>query len=172
MNALRILHYKLYYPQQFYSAAINRYGITDNNNSTFDYIKFFNNVNTVEELNKYKSYLSHATNNPAREKSNKRICDILWEMKLRGFKINNPDFQSRPMVCTPSKKNKNVILLPLQSISGVGEKAALDASIAYKEYGDKLFDMTREELEEIRIEVNGKNKKAFGKKFLDAYFEA
>ena len=51
--------------------------------------------------------------------------------------------------------------------------AALDASIAYKEYGDKLFEMTREELSQLTIfdKEKQKNKKAFGKKFLDAYFD-
>ena len=169
-NALRILHYKIYYPQQFYSAAINRYGITDPNNSTFDYIDFFKRINTVEDLQKFHSWIGHSTDNPAKEKSQKTISNILWEMKLRGFHIEPPDFTSKADRCTPSKKNEKVILLPLQSIKGVGASAALDASEAYKVYGDKLFDMTREELSEIRIERDGKNKKAFGKKFIEAYF--
>ena len=88
MNAVRIIYYKIYYPQAFYTAAINRYGITDNNNSTFDYIKFFNNINTIDDLNRWKSHISHSTDNPAKEKSQKRISDILWEMKLRGFEIH------------------------------------------------------------------------------------
>ena len=173
MNAVRIIYYKIYYPQAFYTAAINRYGITDNNNSTFDYIKFFNNINTIDDLNRWKSHISHSTDNPAKEKSQKRISDILWEMKLRGFEIHKPDFSAEPTLCTTSKRDKHVILLPLKSISGVGEKAALDASIAYKIYGDKLFELNREELSEITIldEEKGKNKKAFGKKFLDAYFD-
>lgn len=170
VNAVRILHYKIYYPQQFYAAAINRYGITDNNNSTFDYIKFFKEINTIQDLHRFHSYISHSTNNPAKEKSQKRISNILWEMKLRGFHIEQPDFTSKADRCTPSKKDKHVILLPLQSISGVGEKAALDASNAYKIYGDELFNKTREELSEIKIEKDGKMAKAFGKKFLDAYF--
>ena len=144
-----------------------------NNNSTFDYIKFFNNINTIDDLNRWKSHISHSTDNPAKEKSQKRISDILWEMKLRGFEIHKPDFSAEPTLCTTSKRDKHVILLPLKSISGVGEKAALDASIAYKIYGDKLFELNREELSEITIldEEKGKNKKAFGKKFLDAYFD-
>ena len=169
-NALRILHYKIYYPQQFYSAAINRYGITDNNNSTFDYIKFFKNINSIEDLQRFHSHISHSTDNPAKEKSQKTISNILWEMKLRGYHIEKPDFTSKADRCTPSKKNDKVVLLPLQSISGVGPSAAIDASEAYKIYGDKLFDMTKEELSEIRIERDGKNKKAFGKKFIEAYF--
>lgn len=173
MNAIRILYYKIYYPQAFYTSAINRYGINDNNNSTFDYIKFFKNINTIEDLNKWKSYISHSTDNPAKEKSQKRISDLLWEMKLRGFEIHKPDFSAEPTLCTTSKRDENVILLPLKSISGVGEVAALDASIAYKEYGDKLFEMTREELSQLTIfdKEKQKNKKAFGKKFLDAYFD-
>lgn len=170
MNALRILHYKIYYPQQFYAAAINRYGITDNNNSTFDYIGFFKKINTVEDLQKFHSWINHSTDNPAKEKSQKTIANILWEMKLRGFHIEPPDFTSKADRCTPSKKDKTVILLPLQSISGVGAVAALDAAEAYKKYGDVLFNMTREELEQIKIEKDEKTKKAFGKKFLDAYF--
>ena len=169
-NALRILHYKIYYPQQFYSAAINRYGITDPNNSTFDYIKFFNNINSIEDLQRFHSHISHSTDNPAKEKSQKTISNILWEMKLRGFHIEKPDFTSKADRCTPSKKNNKVILLPLQSISGVGPSAALDAYEGYRVYGDKLFDMSKEELEEIRITRDGKEKRAFGKKFLDAYF--
>lgn len=169
-NALRILHYKIYYPQAYYAAAINRYGITDNNNSTFDYIDFFKKINTVEDLQRFHSWIGHSTDNPAKEKSQKTISNILWEMKLRGFHIEPPDFTSKADRCTPSKKNDKVILLPLQSISGVGPSAAIDASEAYKIYGDKLFDMTREELAEIKIEKDGKNKRAFGKKFLDAYF--
>ena len=170
INAVRILHYKIYYPQQFYSAAINRYGITDNNNSTFDYIKFFKNINSIEDLQRFHSHISHSTDNPAKEKSQKTISNILWEMKLRGYHIEKPDFTSKADRCTPSKKNDKVVLLPLQSISGVGPSAAIDASEAYKVYGDKLFDMTKEELSEIRIERDGKNKKAFGKKFIEAYF--
>lgn len=170
INAVRILHYKIYYPQQFYSAAINRYGITDPNNSTFDYIDFFKRINTIEDLQKFHSWIGHSTDNPAKEKSQKTISNILWEMKLRGFHIEPPDFTSKADRCTPSKKNDKVILLPLQSIKGVGASAALDASEAYKLMGDKLFDMTREELAEIKIERDGKNKRAFGKKFLDAYF--
>lgn len=169
-NALRILHYKIYYPQAYYAAAINRYGITDNNNSTFDYIKFFKNINSIEDLQRFHSHISHSTDNPAKEKSQKTISNILWEMKLRGYHIEKPDFTSKADRCTPSKKNDKVVLLPLQSISGVGPSAAIDASEAYKVYGDKLFDMTKEELSEIRIERDGKNKKAFGKKFIEAYF--
>lgn len=171
MNAIRILHYKIYYPQAFYTAAINRYGIADSNNSTFDYIKFFNNVNTIEELNKWKSHISHSTDNPAKEKSQKRISDLLWEMKIRNYEIHKPDFSANPTTCAPSKKNKNVVLLPLQSISGVGPVAALDAAEAYKVYGDKLFELSKEELSQIRIDKEGGSKKAFGKKFLEAYFE-
>ena len=169
-NALRILHYKIYYPQAYYAAAINRYGITDNNNSTFDYIEFFRKVNTIEDLQKFHSWISHSTDNPAKEKSQKTISNILWEMKLRGFHIEKPDFSSKADRCTPSKKNNFVILLPLQSISGVGPSAALDAYEGYRVYGDKLFDMSKKELEEIRITRDGKEKRAFGKKFLDAYF--
>lgn len=172
MNAVRIIYYKIYYPQAFYTAAINRYGITDNNNSTFDYIKFFNNINTIDDLNRWKSHISHSTDNSAKEKSQKRISDILWEMKLRGFEIHKPDFSAEPTLCTTSKRDNHVILLPLKSISGVGEKAALDASSAYKLYGDKLFELNREELSKITIfdKEKNKEKKAFGKKFLDAYF--
>lgn len=169
-NALRILHYKIYYPQAYYAAAINRYGITDNNNSTFDYIDFSKRINTIEDLQKFHSWISHSTDNPAKEKSQKTISNILWEMKLRGFHIEPPDFTSKPDRCTPSKKDKSIILLPLQSIKGVGVSAALDASEAYKMIGDKLFEMTKEELSQIKIEKDGKTKKAFGKKFLDAYF--
>lgn len=169
-NALRILHYKIYYPQAYYAAAINRYGINDNNNSTFDYIDFSKRINTIEDLQKFHSWINHSTDNSAKEKSQKTISNILWEMKLRGFHIEPPDFTSKPNVCTPSKKDKNVILLPLQSIKGVGISAALDASEAYQIIGDKLFDMTREELSQIKIEKDGKVKRAFGKKFLDAYF--
>lgn len=91
-------------------------------------------------------------------------------MKLRGFKIHTPDFSSKPQVSAPSKRNKDTILLPLQSFAGVGPSAAIDAAKSYEKYGDKLFEMTREEIENLRIEVDGKNKKAFGKKFLDSYF--
>jgi len=47
INALRIMYYKIHYPQAFYAAAINRYGVTNTSNNTFDYIDFFNKVNTI-----------------------------------------------------------------------------------------------------------------------------
>ena len=67
-------------------------------------------------------------------------------------------------------QDKNKILMPLSSIAGVGVETAKLVESAYKKYGDVLFDKTRKELEELKIEKDGKNVKAFGKKFLDGYF--
>ena len=66
--------------------------------------------------------------------------------------------------------DKNKILMPLSSIAGVGIETAKLVELAYKKYSDVLFDKTREELEELKIEKDDKNVKAFGKKFLDGYF--
>lgn len=170
MMALRILHYKIYYPQQFYAAAVNRYGITDQNNSTFDYLKFFENINTKEDLFKFHAHIEYSTDNPAKEKSQKRIANLLWEMKLRGYHIEKPDLSSKPLVCSISHKDSKTILMPLSSLSGVGPSAAELVSKAYNQFGDMLFTKSRAELEEIKIEKDGKMVKAFGKKFLDAYF--
>ncbi|WP_339061745.1 hypothetical protein [Fusobacterium polymorphum] len=91
-------------------------------------------------------------------------------MKLRGFEIVEPNFSSNAVICSPDKKDKNKILMPLSSIAGVGIETAKLVESAYKKYGDILFNKTREELEELKIEKDGKSVKAFGKKFLDGYF--
>lgn len=92
-------------------------------------------------------------------------------MKLRGFEIVKPNFSSNSIACSPDKKDKNKILMPLSSIAEVGIETAKLVELAYKKYGDVLFDKTREELGELKIEKDDKNVKAFGKKFLDGYFE-
>ena len=165
------MHYKLYYPQAFYTAAINRYGLEDNNNSTFDYIDFFTRISTIQDLNTFKAWISHSTDNPVKEKSQKTISNILWEMKLRGYVIKEPNFASAAEVCSPSKKDPHVILLPLKSLNGVGKVSANTVAKAYEIYGDKLFDMDIEELKTLKVTINGKEKTAFDKKFLDAYFK-
>lgn len=169
-NALRIFYYKIHYPQAFYASAINRYGVTNTSNNTFDYIKFFNETNTVEDLFRYHAYAKHQSDNEVKVKNNIRIANIIWEMKIRGFKISQPDFSSSATTCVPSKKDNSVILLPLSSIAGVGVETAKNVEMAYKTFGEKLFELTRSELEELKIEKDGKQIKAFNKKFLDGYF--
>ena len=170
INALRIFYYKIHFPQAFYASAINRYGITNTSNNTFDYIKFYNETNTIEDLYKYHSHAKYLSDNEVKVKNNIRIANIIWEMKLRGFKIAKPDFSSNAVNCVPNKKNDKEILMPLSSIAGVGEETAKNVEIAYKIYGEELFNKNRDELSEIKIEKDGKNIKAFNKKFLDAYF--
>ncbi|EHO19721.1 hypothetical protein HMPREF9466_01652 [Fusobacterium necrophorum subsp. funduliforme 1_1_36S] len=60
--------------------------------------------------------------------------------------------------------------MPLASIAGVGSETAKLVELGYKTYGDSLYNMTREELFELKVEKDGKEVKAFGKKFLDGYF--
>jgi len=170
INALRIMYYKIHYPQAFYAAAINRYGVTNTSNNTFDYIKFFNEVNTNEELYKFHAHCKHASDNEVKVKNNIRIGNIVYEMKLRGFEIVKPDFSSKATTCVPDKKNPNKILMPLNSIAGVGSETAKTVELAYKTYGDELFNKTQEELAELKVEKDGKLVKAFGKKFLEGYF--
>lgn len=170
-NAMRIFYYKIHYPQAFYTAIINRYGISSNSNNTIDYIKLYNKLNTPDDLYKWHSYVKHSTDNPAKEKDNIRIGNIIYEMKLRGFEIVPPDFSSKALICTPSKKDSHKILLPLSSIAGVGKETAKTLEIAYKTFGDSLFDMTQEELSELKVEKDGKQTRAFGKKFLEEYFK-
>lgn len=170
INALRIMYYKIHYPQAFYAAAINRYGVTNTSNNTFDYIDFFNKVNTNEELYKFHAHCKHASDNEVKVKNNIRIANIVYEMKLRGFEIVKPDFSSKATTCVPDKKNPNKILMPLNSIAGVGSETAKTVELAYKTYGDELFNKTQEELAELKIEKDGRLIKAFGKKFLEGYF--
>lgn len=170
INALRIMYYKIHYPQAFYAAAINRYGVTNTSNNTFDYIKFFNEVNTNEKLYKFHAWCKHQSDNEVKVKNNIRIANIVYEMKLRGFEIVKPNFSSKATTCVPDKKNPNKILMPLNSIAGVGSETAKTVELAYKTYGDKLFGMTQEELTELKVEKDGKLIKAFGKKFLEGYF--
>ena len=170
INALRIMYYKIHYPQAFYAAAINRYGVTNTSNNTFDYIKFFNEINTNEELYKFHAHCKHASDNEVKVKNNIRIGNIVYEMKLRGFEIVKPDFSSKATTCVPDKKNPNKILMPLNSIAGVGSETAKTVELAYKTYGDELFNKTQEELAELKVEKDGKLVKAFGKKFLEGYF--
>ncbi|WP_187107125.1 hypothetical protein [Fusobacterium necrophorum] len=170
LNSLRTFYYKIYHPQAFYTAALNRYGITNTSNNTFDYLGFYEKTNTPEDLYRYHAYVRHSTDNAAKEKANIHIGNIVYEMKLRGFEIKPPEFSSKALECTPSKKNKKVILMPLASIAGVGSETAKLVELGYKTYGDSLYNMTREELFELKVEKDGKEVKAFGKKFLDGYF--
>lgn len=55
--------------------------------------------------------------------------------------------------------------MPLASIAGVGSETAKLVELGYKTYGDSLYNMTREELFELKVEKDGKEVKAFGKSF-------
>ncbi|MGL5713225.1 MAG: hypothetical protein ACRCX2_09415 [Paraclostridium sp.] len=167
---MKIYWYKLNKPDAFYSAALNRYGVSDANNSSVDFMDIYDRINSKDDLMKLMRYYDLNSDNPAKIKSNKRLASILYEAKLRGVKICKADFSSLPSSFSPSHHEKGVILSPLTSIKGVGAAAAVLVTKAYEMHGDKLLTMTREELETIRVDKDGKDSKAFGKKVLDAFF--
>ena len=170
MAAMRCYWFKLNEPTAFYASALNRYGVDDSNNASIDFMTLYDSIENKDVLASMLRHYEFASDNPAKIKSNKRLASILFEAKLRGIKISKADFSSLPSSFSPSSHDPNVILSPLTSIKNVGGAAAELVSRAYKVYGDSLMSMTREELELIKIEKDGKDVKAFGKKVLDAFF--
>lgn len=170
MAAMRCYWFKLNEPTAFYAAALNRYGVDDNNNSNLDYMGLYNQITSKESLASLLKHYEFASDNPAKIKSNKRLASILYEAKLRGITISKADFSSLPSSFSPSHQDKNNILSPLTSMKGVGGSAASLVSKAYLKYGDSLMSMTRDELSVLTVEKDGKEVKAFGKKVLDAFF--
>ncbi|MGL6098664.1 MAG: hypothetical protein ACRC0G_03455 [Fusobacteriaceae bacterium] len=169
--AMKIYWYKLNKPDAFYSAALNRYGVSDSNNATIDYMEIYDKLESKDDLMRLTRYYEMYSDNPAKIKSNKRLASILYEAKLRGVKISKANFSSLPSSFSPSHTEKGVILSPLTSVKGIGPSAALLVMKAYEKFGESLESMTREELMELKVEKDGKEAKAFGKKVLDAFFE-
>jgi DNA polymerase-3 subunit alpha (Gram-positive type) len=169
-SALRIFWYKLNYKTEFYVSALNRYGIDSNDNKNMDFLGMFNTLNTMEDLGKFYRWVEFHSDNPTKHKNNQRLANIIYEAKLRGVKLVPATFSSHPHEFALDRTKKNTILMPLQSIKGIGESAADLISKAYEVYGETLNSMSVDELKDLKVEKNGKMVKAFGKKALEALF--
>lgn len=168
--AMRIYWYKLNKPTAFYASALNRYGVENNNNSNLDYMKIYETLNSKDDLMKLRRYYEHASDNPTKIKDNVRLARILYEAKLRGIKLVPADFSSAASKFSPDRHNEKHILCPLTSLKGVGGAGAELVVKAYEKYGDSILKMSREELEVLKVNKEGSEVKAFGKKVLDAVF--
>lgn len=167
-NAMRIYWYKLNYKREFYTCALNRYGVRKNNNKNLDYLDIYSSLTDIDKFHKLTKHMDFSTDNPAKSKDNQRIASIIWEMKLRGLKLEKATLSSEPLNFSMSTKDKNTILMPLMSVKGIGEKASHLISLAYKKYGETLLTMTKDELSQLKVEDNGKEVLAFGKRTLEA----
>lgn len=170
MAAMRCYWYKLNEPTAFYASALNRYGVENNDNKNLDYTNIYNSLNTKDDLARLHKYYEHASDNPTKIKNNQRIASIIYEAKLRGIKLVPADFSSAAAKFSPDRHNEKHILCPLTSIKGVGGSGADTIVLAYDKFGDSILKMNREELETLKVEKDGKEVKAFGKKVLDAVF--
>ncbi|MGL5746337.1 MAG: hypothetical protein ACRCXX_14510, partial [Cetobacterium sp.] len=103
-------------------------------------------------------------------KDNKRLANILYEAKLRGIELVPATFASAAAKFSPDKLHPNKILCPLTSVKGVGGAGAELVVKAYEKYGKSILTMNRLELEELKVDKENKEVKAFGKKILDAFF--
>lgn len=166
LMAMRIFYYKIHYPTQFYTSIINRYGMSKANNANFDFEQAYA-LENYAEVKRFIDNLSKNSDNSAKIKDNIKIVHIIWEMKLRGIKISHADFSSHPTKCIVDDKNPNNILMPLQSIKGIGEKGAEKIHETYVKIGKIIFDYSIEELSMLKTDDG---KKAFGKKELNAFF--
>ncbi|MGL5716545.1 MAG: hypothetical protein ACRCX2_26260 [Paraclostridium sp.] len=170
MAAMRCYWYKLNRPTAFYASALNRYGVENNNNKNLDYILIYNSIKDKDDLFRIHKHYEHASDNPVKIKDNKRLANILYEAKLRGIELVPATFASAAAKFSPDKLHPNKILCPLTSVKGVGGAGAELVVKAYEKYGKSILTMNRLELEELKVDKENKEVKAFGKKILDAFF--
>ena len=170
-NALRIYWYKINHKREFYTCALNRYGVRKANNKNLDYLDIYSSLTDINKYHKLIKHIDFSTENPAKSKDNQRIVSIIWEMKLRGLKLEEASLSSEPMNFSISPTKDNTILMPLRSIKGVGEKASTLISLAYNKYGKDILSFDRDQLSKVMVEIEGKEVKAFGNKVLSIFFK-
>lgn len=170
MAAMRCYWFKLNEPTAFYASALNRYGVETNDNKNLDYENIYSSINNKDDLARVHKHYEHLSDNPTKIKNNKRLASIIYETKLRGIKLAPATFASAAAKFSPDKHNEKTILSPLTSIKGVGGSGAELVVKAYEKFGDTILSMSRDELDMLKVEKDGKEVKAFGKKVLDAFF--
>lgn len=126
--AIRIAYFKLYYPIQYYTAILTRYG-AKNNVANFPYETAVN----VVTLEQYEALVKNIKENSTRteqEKDGIRLALTIYEARLRGITISPATLNSHYNEFAINPEDCMNIIRPLTSIAGVG------AGLAGKIYND------------------------------------
>ena len=120
-DAYYIAFAKLYYPDAFYPVLLSQYA---RDVSDFNYEEVAD-CETLEQLKGICKTYSVGQKQDVIIKCKTRLAWLIWEAKLRGYKLKTATLFSLPKEFSLSKDDKKTILMPLTSITGVAEGSAL-----------------------------------------------
>lgn len=142
--AIRIAYFKLYYPVEYYTAILTRYG-AKNNVANFPY-EVAVNVTTLEQYEALVKNIKENATRAEQEKDGIRLALIIYEARLRGITISPATLNSHYRFFAINPDDRSNIIRPLTSISGVGEGLALkvynDISLNGAASVEELYERT------------------------------
>ena len=142
--AVRIAYFKLYYPVEYYTAILTRYG-AKNNVANFPYDAAVN-VSSLEQYEAIVKNIKENSTRPEQEKDGIRLALIIYEAKLRGITLSPATLNSHYRFFAINPEDRNNIIRPLTSIAGVGEglanKIYNDISVNGVANIDELYERT------------------------------
>ena len=134
---LRIAYFKLYYPLAYYAAFFSVRG----EEVTADVL-----MGGIQAIQERRAQLAKRNDKSARFDKEDTQLEVAHEMLLRGLGFRKPDlYESDAKLFLPV--DKNTLLLPFSSVSGIGEAAA-QSVVSAREAGpfltiDELSERTR-----------------------------
>src|SRR5574343_103464 len=142
--AVRIAYFKLYYPVEYYTAILTRYG-AKNNVANFPYDAAVN-VSSLEQYEAIVKSIKENSTRPEQEKDGIRLALIIYEAKLRGITLSPATLNSHYRFFAINPDDNTNIIRPLTSIAGVGEGLATkiynDISLNGAAGVDELYERT------------------------------
>ena len=138
MMSFRMAWYKVYYPPEFYATVFS----SDVTNFNADVILRGKQavLDRMDEIDRM------GNNASAKEKDEKLVLEIAYEMYARGYKFRNARLGASRALKFWVEDGE--VLLPYAAFSGVGETAARSLADAYKE---KPFDTIEEAMNRAKI---------------------
>ena len=142
--AVRIAYFKLYYPVEYYTAILTRYG-AKNNVANFPYDAAVN-VSSLEQYEAIVKNIKENSTRPEQEKDGIRLALIIYEAKLRGITLSPATLNSHYRFFAINPDDNTNIIRPLTSIAGIGEGLATkiynDISLNGAAGVDELYERT------------------------------
>ena len=142
--AVRIAYFKLYYPVEYYTAILTRYG-AKNNVANFPYDAAIN-VSSLEQYEAIVKNIKENSTRPEQEKDGIRLALIIYEAKLRGITLSPATLNSHYRFFAINPDDNTNIIRPLTSIAGIGEGLATkiynDISLNGAAGVDELYERT------------------------------
>lgn len=142
--AVRIAYFKLYYPVEYYTAILTRYG-AKNNVANFPYDAAVN-VSSLEQYEAIVKNIKENSTRPEQEKDGIRLALIIYEAKLRGITLSPATLNSHYRFFAINPEDNTNIIRPLTSIAGIGEglanKIYNDISLNGVAGVDELYERT------------------------------